>query len=245
MVVPTEIISLPNVGRCDHTYASWILNNYKSIQEKSKEDGEDIIFFVKDNNYHSENFYSFDELFTFTTETGFGCVEKPVCDCDHPHCKERKDIALVFHNQTQLENFQIKSHQRLKRDKEVKKYTFANSQYPNFKAWKDDIGFRIPHSEAIPVCYGGMFAVQKKQIIKQPEHVWQKIVNSLGRGNNIVEGHYAERMWASVLWGADEGYARLVTDALLPHIFDTFPCWNRLGMFMAESSKGFFVKKTS
>ena len=101
------------------------------------------------------------------------------------------------------------------------------------------MGFVIPHSKAIPVCYGGMFAAKKKQILNQPEQVWQNVVTSLGRGNNILEGHYAERLWAPALSVIDEDYARSVSEIILPHVYDTFWCWNRRGMLMVPRSKGF------
>lgn len=235
-IAPTEIITAPNVGRCDHTYATWILNHYKSIQ--TEKNGDDIVFFVKDNDYHKDQFYTFDELFTFTTETGFGCLEKPVCDCDNEQCNDKKDIALMMHSREKLDNFKMNTHNRMKRDKQSKD-SFKNKEYKTLKSWKEDMGFVMSHSETIPVCYGGIFAAKKKQILNQPEQVWRNVVTSLARGNNILEGHYAERLWAPALSVIDEDYTKRVSEAVLPHVYDTFWCWNRLGMLMVPRSKGF------
>ena len=43
---------------------------------------------------------------------------------------------------------------------------------------------------------------------------------SLSRADNIVEGHYAERLWASILSDIDSKSARAVDEVLSPHIPD-------------------------
>ena len=96
------------------------------------------------------------------SQTGFGCVEKSVCDCDNEQCNDKKDIALMMHSQEELDSFKMDTHNRLKRDKQSKD-PFKNKQYKNLKSWKEDMGFVIPHSKAITVCYGGMFAAKKNK----------------------------------------------------------------------------------
>ena len=57
---------------------------------------------------------------------------------------------------------------------------------------------------------------KEKQILNQPEQdVWQNVVTSLGRNNFILEGHYAECLWAPALSVIDEDYARSVKEAIL------------------------------
>ena len=235
---PTTIQQLPNVGRCDHTYATYILEHYEYIQSSDQKHQNDIIFFIKDNDYHHDQFYTFSEIFTFTVQTGFGCVEKPVCDCNNDQCNAHKDIPLAFHGQKQLNTFSINTHNRMERDHESKS-AFKTKTYKKFKDWKDGMGFHIPRSVAIPVCYGGMFAIQQKQILNQSKQVWENVVNSLGRGNNIVEGHFAERIWAAALSESNEEYAKVVSDAVMTHVNGLFECWNRRGMLMVSASKGF------
>ena len=80
------------------------------------------------------------------------------------------------------------------------------------------MGFIIPKSETIPVCYEGLFIAQKKQFFNQPKESWEKMEASLCRADNLVEGHYAERLWASILSDTDEDSARAVDEVLSPHI---------------------------
>mmetsp|Transcript_21765 Transcript_21765/g.35946 ORF Transcript_21765/g.35946 Transcript_21765/m.35946 type:complete len:348 (+) Transcript_21765:107-1150(+) len=52
----------------------------------------------------------------------------------------------------------------------------------------------------VPVCYGGIFAVQRQRIASRPLETWRSIRNALSRGvDNIEEGHYVERLWAALL----------------------------------------------
>ena len=67
------------------------------------------------------------------SQTGFGCVEKSVCDCDNEQCNDKKDIALMMHSQEELDSFKMDTHNRLKRDKQPKD-PFKNNQYKNLKS---------------------------------------------------------------------------------------------------------------
>jgi hypothetical protein len=80
----------------------------------------------------------------------------------------------------------------------------------------DHVGLSIPDIEAVPVCYGGAFAVKEKQFLKQPLDVWRKMELGLSRANNIEEGHYAERMWAAIL--TDDVSMETVSKAMVPFV---------------------------
>ena len=56
-----------------------------------------------------------------------------------------------------------------------------------------------PLPSLVQVCYGGMFAASTANIFKQDAHVWKTMESSLSRGDNIAEGHYAERLWGALL----------------------------------------------
>jgi hypothetical protein len=51
----------------------------------------------------------------------------------------------------------------------------------------------------VQVCYGGVFAASFKNIKKRKMEVWRAAEQSLSRGNNIQEGHYMERTWATLV----------------------------------------------
>ena len=112
-------------------------------------------------------------------------------------------------------SFSLGKYNRLERDESS---DFLSEQYPNLKSWKQGMGLVITESDTVPVCYEGSFVAQKKQFLNQPKESWEKMESSLSRANNLVEGHYAERLWASILSDADRESARAVDEVLSPHI---------------------------
>ena len=63
-------------------------------------------------------------------------------------------------------------------------------------SWLNDMGIDFP--TYAPVCYGGNFAAKATQIYSK-RMIWERIETSLMRGDNIEEGHFAERAWAALL----------------------------------------------
>ena len=57
-----------------------------------------------------------------------------------------------------------------------------------------------PSPDVVEVCYGGYFAASTANIFtRQSMETWKALEKSLERGDNIQEGHYAERSWARLL----------------------------------------------
>eukprot|EP00957_Ditylum_brightwellii_P154118 11728886-Ditylum_brightwellii.AAC.1 len=73
------------------------------------------------------------------------------------------------------------------------------SKYANLEAWWDDMGMHdvTMNVPFIPVCYGGVFAIQTS-LISGKKHWLEKIEHSLERKDNIEEGHFAERTWVAL-----------------------------------------------
>lgn len=103
-----------------------------------------------------------------------------------------------FHDTSALKSFKLKKY----RGKEA---AFDNSGfesiYANMSEWLDAMKISLPSRRLTPVCYGGSFAVKTSQIVSLPGQTWSAITKSLSRGNNIEEGHFAERSWAGILSG--------------------------------------------
>jgi hypothetical protein len=81
------------------------------------------------------------------------------------------------------------------------KVSFHNDNIQNLGEWIDQLNLHPAalNQDIVPVCYGGVFAATSYQVAVQPKRVWKAIEDSLSRGDNIAEGHYAERMWAALL----------------------------------------------
>ena len=103
---------------------------------------------------------------------------------------------MMTHNKSYVLDFSLDEYHRVHRDDNAE---FLNENYHTLKSWKDDMNIVLPEGPTFPVCYGGMFGVKKKLLLNQPYEVWEKVANSLERGDNIIEGHYTERTWAGML----------------------------------------------
>mmetsp|Transcript_35469 Transcript_35469/g.85971 ORF Transcript_35469/g.85971 Transcript_35469/m.85971 type:complete len:199 (+) Transcript_35469:475-1071(+) len=148
----------------------------------------DVYFFLKDNiSIHRKkskpSSRSLNEMLHLAEMKGFSCFQKPARGFSQ------------FHDTSALKSFKLKKY----RSKEA---AFDNSGfesiYANMSEWLDAMKITLP-SRLTPVCYGGSFAAKTSQIVNLPAERWTAIENSLSRGNNIEEGHFAERSWAGIL----------------------------------------------
>lgn len=104
-------------------------------------------------------------------------------------------VPLELHYKPYLEQFSIPGYARLERDED---FVFK-SPYVTLGGWRDALGLVFPDSDYINVCYGGNFLYQKRGVLSQSVDAWANMEISLARGDNIQEGHYAERSWASLV----------------------------------------------
>jgi len=199
---------LDNVGRSDHSYAYWISQNRPKI---SRDDtGNGLVLFMKDNNYLLPCCRTFEEVFQLATVRGFGCFLRP-----HPG-KMMKNlyIPLMYHRTSRLDGFALSKYDRTGDESNPD----FSSQYENLKAFRTELGFDYPDTPLVPVCYGGMFMTQKKGLLTQPQHLFENLEVMLSRGNNIEEGHFVERLWASLVTGQSEVSMQRFSKQILPKI---------------------------
>jgi len=192
--------------------------HYQSILEATEEKLKDnIVMFLKDHSYHINFYRPIDQLYKMTHTLGFGCVMffrpcyKP---CFRQSC--RRFEFTTMHNRTDLNNFTINNWAHFERDSQE---NFNNEKFPNLKSFEEGIGFVMPKAaQILPVCYGGSFAVKKGNILIQSEEVWSRVEKVLSRADNIIEGHYMERLWETALLGQSDEFAASVDEFTIPHI---------------------------
>ncbi len=185
------VIQMENVGRSDHTIAHWMTKLVQSEKEAFNTKDEEIILFLKDNLlvHAPGTMRSLATLLNITSSDGFGCALEP---------KGRSFLHLTdFLTHFHMGGYKgaVKGKNRPQND--YKEAVFK-SKHVNMAAWLRDMGISLPRP-LTPVCYGGIFAVKKSQIAKVPKHIWSNMESSLARGDNIEEGHFAERTWAGLL----------------------------------------------
>ena len=208
------VLRLPNVGRCDHSFAYWIRAFVQNVHDSNNNNNDDddmdhskhVVLFLKDNRHQVAEYRPAVEAIRIAHQEGFACLMKPVCMW---HCHDVYQ-PTIYHDTFVLRRFTMAKHNREARDDS----SDFRSPYSNLGHWwKDVLGEHLlerdgngrtgtVHGGAVdsptPVCYGGAFVVRADRLLSRPVTLYQSLERSLSRGNNIEEGHFAERTWASL-----------------------------------------------
>ena len=189
---------LPNVGRCDHSFVYFITTIYPKIFAGKHR--ESIAVFLKDqfstSNHHGSQLRSFKSLVSLASSSnGFGCLsEKYLRRLPRASAYHDKHALLKFHLSRYRNNYEGGSNS-----------VPFKSSYANLGEYLESLN-AIPSQDVVPVCYGGVFAASVENIYKINIKVWIKMEDTLTRGDNIEEGHFAERSWAALLASPLEGF---------------------------------------
>ena len=194
--------TLPNVGRNDHAFAYYITSVLPTLAPPTE---DSIVVFLKDSatdNIHQGGEFRRLDLMSMvrlaSSENGFGCGLGVV----------HRDTS-AYHDTATLSQFNLGLYQKgevdydkIKTDKEKNGTVPFASVYENLGAFYQSLP--IPEEESTeddvtPVCYGGIFSASTANIYKREMSVWKSLRTKLERGDNIQEGHYAERIWARLL----------------------------------------------
>ena len=189
---------LPNIGRCDHSYAYYVTT---ILEQKMKEEEEEdsVVVFLKDdisaNNFHQSGYWNdFESMLRLaSSDNGFACGIVP----GHVEFGQNRFFLSTYHEVETLFEFSMGVYGR-----NIKGYASDEagfqSEHKTLGSWYASLGAGAS-SELVQVCYGGVFAASVSNIKKRNMSVWKAVEKSLSRGNNIQEGHYAERSWASLI----------------------------------------------
>lgn len=184
----STIIQLPNVGRCDHTYAHHLEQLDTTALAK-----DHIVLFLKDNNYQvSVDAMSLAELLQTAYINGFACL-KNWHPKENPTIKVCPSYSSYFLTTSLKKTVMPVAYNREERDKTDGFF----SDYENLGHWLESLNLTLP-GPLTQVCFGGQFATTSSQIEKHKSQ-WGNLKNGLSRGNNIEESHFAERTWAGLL----------------------------------------------
>eukprot|EP00980_Cylindrotheca_fusiformis_P000389 scaffold92_cov85-Cylindrotheca_fusiformis.AAC.7 len=238
----TTVEVLPNVGRCDHSYAHYmkvVLD--QKLKTTGTENDNALVVFLKDNvgarNLHQAGLWnSLSNMVEIaSSEAGFACGMTP-----HDSYKPKYKLRLSANfNQDLLKLFHIETYSSVK-DYASDEVQFK-SKYRNLGEFYDHVGASVIKEEVVRVCFGGVFVASVKQIRKQDKKVWQTIYQALSRGDNIEEGHYMERMWAMLLSSPLKKYQM---EAIKEYAdFALEPGYGETLGFRNEAIVGMFAKK--
>lgn len=184
-----EFIDLPNAGRNDHTFAY----SMAKISDETETSDDGIVLFLKDNIvvHQKANPRSLYELLHITVERDFGCFQELRKGMSYYH---QTDVLKTM-NMTKYGGV---PHSTANGRRVWNDSTGFKSPFRNLGHWLESLDISLP-SPLTPVCYGGVFAVKLAKIKSIPKAKLEALANSLSRGDNIEEGHFAERTWAGLL----------------------------------------------
>uniref|UniRef100_A0A6C0AZ53 Glycosyltransferase n=1 Tax=viral metagenome TaxID=1070528 RepID=A0A6C0AZ53_9ZZZZ len=163
---------LPNVGRIDHTLAYYITKHWDNLPETLINLPGSILMCHRKGAYLSTIMKTIKMNNIKTKYSGFYSPRFRKVSTDYNY---------------NIDNYQAEGICN-RNDNQ-----FIKSQYKNFQEWKKAlIDERPMHYLAIR----GMFIVSKENILHIKKEVYTNLVESLSVGDNIENGHFAERIWA-------------------------------------------------
>lgn len=193
---------LPNLGRCDHTYAYYM---HSILDTKLDGDEENsVVFFLKDDigygNIHQSGFLiGFEQMLARASSPSsrFSCRIIPY-ECPWGWCSNKRGIYSVYHNTDKLFKFYMEDYSGLNKYAKDNTTPFKSPIHENMGSFVDGLSLeKFP--KLVSVCYGGVFAASVSSIKRVSKETWGKLEQDLSRGDNIEEGHFAERLWAALL----------------------------------------------
>jgi len=201
-----------NVGRCDHTFAYYTTTILPKLVTSSDESNS-VVVFLKDSatenihqgfgNKKTSTFYRKDLkslVQIASSSNGFSCGLSNI-------------MLSPYHDKAALFAFNMTSYARGDRGHDAGVVVPFQSVYNTLGDFYNYLNAK-PSPDLVQVCYGGIFAASAKNIFKQDMKVWKTLEATLTRGDNIQEGHYAERSWSHLLANPLE---QLQIDALRKH----------------------------
>jgi hypothetical protein len=163
------VIKLPNIGRIDHTICYHILHNWECLY--------DITMFLPAS-----------ILMCYVKGSYLNALKKklPILSRFNGFYSPR------FHKVSQNYNYTIDNYQAeglCNRNNNP----FIKSEYADFQEWKKAV---IDDRPMRYIGMRGMFLVARENILHIDKSIFERLLVSLSVGDNIENGHFAERIWA-------------------------------------------------
>lgn len=171
-----KIINLPNVGRCDHTYIYHIITNYYNLA--------DIIVF-----FPGSIDIEFKKNFSKFILNNIKIYDNAIFINQNDNFTDVLDVFKDFY----LDDWSASYYKnKLNEDK------LLHSKYRPFKNWKNNF---FNNKECNLYTFGGVFSVNKNDILSSPLDLYIKILNELNTHSNPEAGHFVERSWCYLFNG--------------------------------------------
>lgn len=194
-----RVQTLPNVGRCDHTWAHHLAAHYASLA--------DVVLLIKDSHesYPVERLRALavgvPEALQQARVGGFACFRGAELSPSRWHVRSE---VLSF-RMASYASAALLAPVAAVADAEWRsngsRFTSPLDMFEFLaRALSEDELLRLLEADVVPVCYGGSFAVTRRRVHAVGQPTFSRLRALLDRGaDSIEEGHYMERTWAALL----------------------------------------------
>jgi hypothetical protein len=168
-----NVIPLPNIGRCDHTFLYHIIENYDKLAN--------LTIFLPASCLDSHKIKTTFKLMYLVDKTDNTVL------LGKPYTNVREQLGRLFINKhvaTNVVNQEANPENQL-----------LPCPIRPFGRWYDAMFGDVI---AKVVCYFGVFAVTKEHILQHPKSHYEKLIKFVDSHSNPEAGHYMERSWAAV-----------------------------------------------
>jgi hypothetical protein len=172
-----EIIKLPNVGRCDHTYLYHIVSNYNNLSnivvffpgcidmENKKEKAKDILNRIINSSYNTAFFIG----------------------------EFSANIRAKFYG-FKLDEWKSTTSQNFNKNSESSLNLCKIRPYQNWYS------YFFGNTPARWNTYWGIFSIDKRDIIQHPITRYYNLIETVNKHSNPEAGHYIERSWGAIFY---------------------------------------------
>ena len=174
-----QIINLPNIGRCDHTYLYHIVENYNNLTDI-------IVFFPGSVNIDNNN-----------KKGRAKTILQNIINSNYKNAffmgKYHTSIKNEFKN-FKLDHYKCSYEPNYFKNTETKLFKSLNRPYGNW------YNFFFGNTPAHWVTLGGVFSIDKRDIIQHPIERYLNLRNVVRIHSNPEVGHYIERSWGAIFY---------------------------------------------
>ena len=172
-----QIIKLPNIGRCDHTYLYHIVKNYDNLADiivffpgslnmnYKKNKAKQLLKYIMKDNYKNAYFLGIYQNDIFNTF---------------------KNFKIEYHKTADINNSLINPESKLKLCK-----------LRPFGIWYK---YFFGNINARWYTYCAIFSINKHDIIQHPIKRYQILLSTVSTHSNPEAGHYIERSWGAIFY---------------------------------------------
>jgi hypothetical protein len=172
-----EIVRLPNVGRCDHTYLYHIVANYDKLSN--------IVVFFPGSVNMSHKLVKAHKILNNIIASNY----------------EKAFFVGSYHNSIKndlyhftIDKYQCSYSENYNKNNESRLYKCRIRPFGNW--YNYFFGNTVAHW----VTYGGLFCVDKRDIIQHPIERYENLRNVVRVHSNPEAGHYIERSWGAIFY---------------------------------------------